>query len=313
MGVICLFNVFLGLKSDSVPKLIMRQMRATPRIDILFLGNSLMESGFDSNSFASAWPASTSVPYTFNAGLGSSSPVEHFLLAHQAYLHHQSIPYVVYGFYDLQLTKPQGFGWGDLVGNRSMGYSTEPSTAASLYAPGSMLEKWRFYLIGAVPMLREHSKLWQYIEILRRSIQELGMPHLKTNQFGRVADFKAIAMPEQVKFARDCEVAVKDSIPFVSAVQELLRLAHEKNTELIVVEMPMDSAHRNSYYSTVAWQKYQTYLKQRLEGKGITYVIASDWVSNDGDFSDGLHLNKMGANIYSAKMAQFMANKLKQE
>jgi hypothetical protein len=307
--VIWLFNIFLAFKVDSVPKLIMRQMRATPRIDMLFLGNSLMQSGFNAGSFASAWPVRNTAPAAFNAGLGSSSPVEHYLLADQAYRHHKPITYLVYGFYDLQLTTPQSFNWVDLIGNRSMGYSTEPAKAASLYAPGSILESWRFHLIGAVPMLREHSQLWKYVEVIRRFLQEVGMRKARTNQFGRVADFEAVALPDKFKFDQDCEKAVQESAPFVPAVLELLRLAHEQNTQVTVIEMPMNSSHRNSCYSTVAWRQYRRYLQQRLQTEGVTYAVASDWITNDADFSDGLHLTKEGADAFSKKMAQFMSDK----
>jgi len=310
LGVIVAFNVFLAIRMDTVPKLIMRQMRATPRIDILFLGNSLMQSGLDANTFTKEWTSPNAAPVPFNAGLGSSSPVEHYLLAKQAYLHHEPIPYLVYGFYNLQLTKPQSFAWSDLVGNRAMGYSTDPSKAASLYAPGSLFERWRFELIGAAPMLREHSELWKYVEIFRRKLQEVGMAKAKTNEFGRIADFETFAQSEQAQFGQDCEKAVKDQTPFVLAIQTLLQLAHEHNTQVIFIEMPMTSDHRTQYYSTLIWQQYQSYLQQSFKAEGALFINANDWVS-DEDFSDGLHLNEAGAAVFSTKIAQVMAEKFK--
>ena len=310
LGVVCIFNAFLAVKVDSVPKFIMRQMRATPRIDILFLGDSLMQSGLDVKSFASAWPARNAAPAAFNAGLGSSSPVEHDLLADEAYLHHRAISSLVYGFHDLQLSVPQGFAWGDLVGNRSMGYSTEPAKAASLYAPGSILENWRFHLIGAVPMLREHSQLWKYVEVFRRFLHDVGMVKTRTNQFGRVADFEVVALRDPSKFEQECERIVQNSSPLVPAVRELLRLAQAHDTHVIFVEMPVTSAHRKLGYSTAAWQQYRRYLQQQLQVAGATYAVASDWTSDDADFSDGLHLNKAGADAFSKKMAQFLADDL---
>jgi hypothetical protein len=311
LGVVFIFNLFLAVKVDSVPKLIMRQMRATPRIDILFLGNSLMQSGFEGSSFAAAWPNREAVPTAFNAGLGSSSPVEHYLLADQTYRHYQPIRYLVYGFYDLQLTEPPSFAWKDLVGNRSMAYSVEPAKAASLYADGSTLQAWRFRLIGAVPMLRDHSQLWKYVEIFRRSLQEIGLPKAETNQFGRVADFQSVALPEQLAFEQRCASAVQESSPLIPAIKELLRLARDQNTQALFVEMPMTSVHRNLYYSTVEWQQYRRHLQQQLQAEGVAFSVASDWITNDADFSDGLHLDKTGADIFSKRMAQVIAGNLK--
>ena len=81
-----------------------------------------------------------------------------------------------------------------------MAYSMEPSVSASLYAPGSAWEEWRFRLIGAVPALREHSQLWKYVELLRRDLQQIGMPKAKTNEFGRVADFQTVAETDLAQF-----------------------------------------------------------------------------------------------------------------
>jgi hypothetical protein len=307
LGVVGVFNAFLAVRIHPVQQQIMKRMRATPKIDILFLGNSLMQSGLSTESFASAWPDSNATPIAFNAGLGGTYPVEHYLLAHQAYLHHEPIPCLVYGYFNCELTQPPPFAWADLIGNRAMGYSTEPAMAASLYAPESMLECWRFQLIGAVPMLREHSQLWKYVEIFRRFLQEAGMPKAKMNQFGRVTDFRAVALPDLLKFKQDCEKSVQNSSPLIPPVQALLRLAHNQNTRVFVVEMPVSSAHRDSYYSTPAWQHYREYLVQRLQAEGATYVVASDWVPDDADFSDLLHLNQTGSDLFSKKIAHVIA------
>ena len=308
LGVIVAFNIFIALKVDSVPKMMMRQMRAMPKLDILFLGNSVMADSLDPHAFLAAWPPSQPTPSIYNAGLAQSSGVEHYLLARQAYLHHASIPCLVYGFYDLELTERPAYSWTKLTGNRAMAYSPADATlAASLYAPGSTLEKWRFNLIGAIPMLREHSQLWKFVELFRRQLGGIGRPPEKTTRHGRAADITKYIFPDMDRFSSDCEFAAQHSAPFIPPVQELLKLAQKDKTRVFIVEMPMISDHRDRIYATTAWQNYRAYLQQRCQEAGVTYINASDWVPNDADFMDNLHLSSTGADLFSAKMAQYLS------
>jgi hypothetical protein len=306
-GVLVAFNVFLGWRLDSVPKLRMRQMDAAPRIDYLFVGHSLMEVGLDPNVFVQALPPAQPPVCAYNIALGSTSPVEHFLLAREAYRKHAEIPHLTYGFYGLQLTENPGHGWDDLVGNRALGYETDPALAADLYAPGSAWEKWRFRCIGAVPMLRDHSQLWKYVELLRRALGQAGLPRERMNQFGRIADFARMAAPDPVKAERDCTAAMEQNAPLVPAIRALLALARERHSQVVVVEMPLATRYRLIYYETPVWRKYRDYLREKLAADGATYLVASDWVADESDFSDGLHLTPDGAKIFSARLARELA------
>jgi len=311
LGVVAAFNVFLALKVDSVPKAILRKAQAAPQIGVLFLGNSLMESGMNTGQFAAAWTKPENSPTAFNAGLGSSSPVEHYVLAHQILMRHDKVRYLVYGFFDFQLTQQGSATWGDLVGNRSMAYSMEPVTAADLYSPGSTAQRYRFQLLGAVPMLRDHSQIWKYVELLRRTLGEIGLSKAKMNEFGRVADFQEIAAPNSSQFAREAEREIAQNTPLIPAIKKLEQLAREHNAQLIIVEMPMTPSHREQYYSTEAWRKYRNYLQEQFQAGGVSYIQASDWAPDETDFSDGLHLNPTGANLFSKKLAQIIEEKMK--
>lgn len=307
LGVILVFNILIALRVDSVPKLVMREMRATPRIDILLLGSSIVEYGFDKHAFASAWPAPNPVPPFFDAAMSASSPVEHYLLGRDAYLHHEHIHCLVYGFYDQNLTDPPDYSWTKLTGNKAMGYSPEFATlAASLYAPGSVWQKWRFNLIGLIPMLREHSQLWKYIELFRRQLKQIGMPAQKLDLMGRVPNFDVYPFPNIDQFSRDCEEAAQRAEPFIPPVENMIQLARKNNSQVFIVEMPMISDHRNRLYATQAWKDYRAYLQQHCAAEGATYVNASDWVPDDANFNDNLHLNPDGAKIFSAKMAEYL-------
>jgi hypothetical protein len=307
LAVLVVFNLLLAWKVDSVPKLFMRRMAAMPRMDVLFLGNSLMEAGIDRAEFKAALPPGSELGNAFNAGLGWSTPVEHYLLARHAFAVHPKIPCVVYGFFDFQLTATPSDTWGELIGNRAMGYSTEPGLAAELYRPGSWLEPWRFRAIGAIPMLREHSQLWKFVELFRRELGGIGQPAEATDSFGRVADFEELSVPRQPEFDETCDAAVRSRAPLHPAIQALIRLAAEKQSRLVVVEMPMGLIHRRDGYASAAWGRYRDYLRQQLAAEGVAYVAAGNWVPDDADFRDGLHLNAPGAKLFSTRMAEVLA------
>lgn len=301
MAVVAAFNVFLEIKMDSVPDTIVRRLKAAEKVDFLFLGNSVMAGGLKPDVFEKGWSQRGDKAEAFNAALGWSGPVEHYLLARQSYLRHPKIPYVVYGFLDFQLTNRPLFGWEDLEGNKAMSYGFEPVMAAEVYDPGSFWTKARFLLIGAVPMLRQHSQLWKYVELARQSLEELGMPKVAHNQYGRVEDFRDL-MVKQGK--ADCVEAVAESVPLTPGVDALLRLARERGSKLIVVEMPGTSEHRSRLYDTPEWRSYRAYLQRLLGAEGAYYITASDWIPDDKDFRDSLHMNENGAKAFSAKLAE---------
>ena len=76
-------------------------MDETRGLTHLALGNSLMAAGFDSSAFDQYLGSPNAV--AFNAGLGSSYPVEHLILLRRALRDHSTINTVIYGFFDLQL------------------------------------------------------------------------------------------------------------------------------------------------------------------------------------------------------------------
>ncbi len=153
--------------------------------DCLFLGNSLMEAGCDPGAFESGWSPSNSSPLASNLGLGATTPVEHYLILKQALSRPVHIKYVIYGFFDDQLNIAPDGAWEDLIGNRAFSYYF-PKDAAAFYAPHSRVSEWRMEMTERVPMVAERSSLWDRVELLRRQLDEIGMPKQKVNRFGRV-------------------------------------------------------------------------------------------------------------------------------
>jgi hypothetical protein len=301
LGVVALFNVFLAFDLDSFPRQIIRDLKRQPKIDMLFLGNSLMNRALDENTFRDSWPGPSSPPALFNACLPASGPVEHYLFAREAFRDHPSIKYVVYDIYDRQLTETPEGGWNQLVGGMAMAYYVEPDLAKLLYFPDSVYDQLRFRLVSFLPMLSERFSLWQHIENQRRRMAQVGMPPI-ANKGALVSDFHELGYPEKIKFMQDCDNAVKNSADFTPALDHLFNLASTEGARIFVVDMPMQANHREFYYSSSTWLRYRSYLKDKLKARGITFIDATDW-AQDADFLDDIHLNDGGAKKFSSRLS----------
>jgi hypothetical protein len=202
--------------------------------DILFLGNSLIEAGCDATAFQSAWPHADSSPLAVNLGLGATTPVEHYLILKRAFSRGVHIKYVIYGFFDDQLSAPVDGKWEDLIGNRAFSYYF-PRDAAAFYSPHSHLSEWRMEMTERVPMLAERSSLWDKVELFRRNIDEIGMPKQKVNRFGRVTDFNALEASDVPSFTQRCETIVRGQKGFSAPIQAMIDLAHEHGAKFVFV------------------------------------------------------------------------------
>ena len=136
------FNAVLGFviktRSRSVYRVFLKETEAgAPQAKVLVLGNSLIQAGFDPRAFASALPPSAHAsPAQFlNAGLGNTSTLTHDVILHDLLPRAQKAQYLVYGFFDTQLTGPFSCGWGEMLTNRALPYRF-PDVTARICAPG---------------------------------------------------------------------------------------------------------------------------------------------------------------------------------
>jgi hypothetical protein len=270
--------------------------------DFLFLGNSLVEAGCDPCAFREAWPAARSAPKPANIALGATSPVEHYLILKHALERPIHPKYLIYGFFDDQLNAPSRGDWADLVGNRAFSYYF-PDEAAALYARDSTLKKWEMRIIGHIPMLAERSSFWGKVELLRRGIEDIGLPKQQTTRYGRVKDFAALEAADLPSFSQRCDAILSQQAGFSPAVRKIIELAKQHAITLVFIEMPMPSRHRNIFYSSPAWNEMRAYLQALAEENRAIYLTASDWIKDDQAFEDATHLNEQGAKQFSAKLA----------
>jgi len=274
----------------------------SPDTELIFLGNSLVEAGADTAAFESAWPNLTQAPSAINLALGGTSPAEHSLILQRALQRVEHPKYVIYGFFDDQLTSSAQGNWSDLVGNRALSYDF-PKQAAHYYSPSSKVRPLELGLIGHIPMLGERSMLWSRVELLRRAIGGIGLPGQKTNRYGRAQDFAALEPKDAATFQERCGYTVREQIDFSAPVRDIIRNTQEHGATIILLEMPLPSRHRELFYSSTAWQEMKRYLQVRATEYHAVYLSASDWVTNDNCFQDATHLSESGAQIFSRKLA----------
>lgn len=283
------------LARNSHPRQLLRK-DAPPPATHLFFGNSTMAAGFKEHAFTQGYGDCRPL----NLGIGSTLPVEHYLLFRS--WSRRSGVVVCYGFFDLQLTEPPDGNWGALVGNRAMAYYVEPDVAVSFYARDSVVKAASMRLVGHVPMLVERLTVWAKVEQVRRRLGEIGFPQAAQNQFGRVNDFTQLELDEGT-FRRQCVEAVELSRPLTEPVARMLRETISSGGRFTFVEMPMPAEHRSKYYDCPEWQSYRNYLRAMIAGSQGRYVAAADWIPDSG-FSDPLHLNENGAKEFSKRLGR---------
>jgi hypothetical protein len=309
LGMLAAYNtaIHLGARKSQHGRLLARIESIPPGTDCVFLGNSLVEAGCDMSAFQSAWPNPGKAPSAINLALGGTSPVEHCLILKHALKRLPNPKCLIYGFFDDELNAPAEGKWRDLVGNRALSYRF-PEEAAAFYWPGSRLGAWQMRIAGHIPMLAERSLPWGKVELLRRRLEDIGMPKQKTNRFGRTQDFAALEPKDLTAFNSRCEAALGNRKGFSAPVQEIIRLAQERGAKVILVEMPMPSRHRQTFYSSPSWARMQDYLQSLAARQQALYISAGDWIANDGCFEDATHLNEKGAQIFSHKLALAIAS-----
>jgi hypothetical protein len=306
---VCIAGAVLGianvgiqkLSANSLPRQLMRKCeQAAPATD-LFLGNSTMAAGLDEAAFDSMLPGHRAL----NAALGSSGPVEHYLVFERQDRHKGAA--VFYGFLDTQLTDPVEGDWATLVGNRAMAYYFNLDSAVRFYAPLNRLKELRIRVTSAVPVLVERYAMWARVERLRRLFGEVGLPRTESGRFGRLADFALLEPAEEDKFATRCAQDAALSRPLSPPIMSILTQSRQAQRAVYVIEMPMPTSHRRRFYSTPEWSTYRSHLILLIKAAGGLYVPAADWVENAG-FEDPLHLNPKGAAVFSKRLAQFISD-----
>jgi hypothetical protein len=299
LAVVAAINGVLALLAHrTLPRRIMRRAADSPSAEVLAIGNSLMVAGFHEGPFDTAAgvpPAHAAA----NLGLGASTPVEQLLLFRYALAHGMRPRLLLYGFYDFQLTDPVTMTNADLIGNRAILYYLEPEYGRRFYAlpphDAAEFEVMRFF-----PMFVERGAVWSKVEEFRRILSQQGLPAERTNQFGRASDFSLLEAASSEEFTRHCDAALAAGLS--SPVVELMRQARAAGISVVVIEMPMSPYHRRVFYSSPAWPSYVSHLRALLAPYEVSFVDASDWITDGSLFADNLHLSPAGGQEFSREL-----------
>ncbi len=296
---ICVVGLNLAIERasrQSIPRQVARNIDRSLPITDLFVGNSLMAAGFEAEPFARARPGLRAL----NIGLGSSSPVEHNILMRRAL--RLDPRRVYYGYFDAQLFEPMPGGWDGLVGNRAMAYYLDLETAIRFYATGDPFRAGLMRIIARVPLMVERYAIWARVEKLRRGLGGIGRRAVPVNRFGRAEDFSLLEYSDDDEFRRICRSAVEGHKGLVPPVVDMIRSARDRGISFMVIEMPMTEGHRRRFYDQPEWIRLREYTGELVGREGGTYLVASDWIGDDG-FTDHLHLNERGAAEFSRRIA----------
>ncbi len=290
-------NVAVGFVSrNSVPRAVVASIDRSPPVTDIFLGNSLAQAGADPKTFAETRPMLSML----NAGLGSSYAPEHLVLLRRTLKLKPARVY--YGFYDHGLFTPAQGGWDKLVGNRSMAYYTEPEISLRIYAANDPIRALQMRIIARLPLLIERQTLWAKVEKMRRRFAQIGFASAEMNRFGRADDFRLLEALDAGAFLRRCDELADSRRPFEPPVIAIIDQTRQAGARLVLVEMPMPKSHRERFYDHPEWSRLRERIHDEARRTGAEYVVASDWVGDDG-FQDPLHLNSRGAAEFSRQLA----------
>lgn len=285
-----------ALARTTLPRTVLARAQKSPPATELFLGNSLIVAGLDENALRAEIPGH--VP--LQLGLGATSPVEHLLIYREQARHGQAS--VFYGFFDTQLTDPRYREEQEHSGNRAVAYYTDPVVAARFYYPDSALDRLFFEVGGAFSLFVERYAVWGKIESFRRQLADVGMPPIRKNEFGRTGDFTALEYGVDEHRER-CRRFIHNEQGLDPTIIELIRIAKQRGARLTVIEMPLPARHRRIYYQLPEWEAYRAKLIETLNGLGVEYLNASEWIADEG-FTDILHLNSTGAKQFSSRLGR---------
>ena len=306
LTVLCLLaiNIAFGVWSTRTP--FSRKLNAIDSqsgAEVLFLGNSLLDGRIDGDIFKKEANL-----IAVNAALGASDPAEHYLLFRYSLERDPKIRQVVIGFYDFQLTDSFGSKLSDLVGNRALALDSRISApdARHIYHFG-IADYLAFRTLRVFPMLAASSVVWQRIELLRRELGGIGMPHQASSSWGRATDFKALEADTLEDFDREANRFGGNAAVLNEPLESIVEEARARKCQVVFLLMPASPYHRGTYYLRPSWKEYLLALKPTMAAEQVDFIDASLWFPLEDQFEDRLHLKKEQKDVLSKRLADALA------
>lgn len=295
-------NLLIGAWSHRLPyyhKL--EAIRTSQDPNLLFVGNSLLDGHLDEDALVQATPGAHFRP--LNSALGASEAPEQQLLFDYAVRNHPGVRTLVLGIYDFQLTAQDHSRLTDLTGNRMVGIDRRfpVSEVAAVYGFGR-LDRVELEAMRRLPMAANRSNVWKYVELLRRSMGAMGMPHAATNSMGRVDDFASLESGTADIFDTQARSFLEHPDHFNGSYESIFAQAHRAGMKVVVVVMPMSPSHRAIFYARPLWRQYLVALTDLADQRGIRMIDASNWMGTQQDFVDHLHMTQDAARDFSVRL-----------
>jgi hypothetical protein len=302
-------NLVMGHLTKRLPYYVRLQaIQNDPASNLLFVGNSLLDRHLDEPALIASAAAGGVSFHPLNSAIGGSEPPEQRLLFQYAVETHSGISTLVVGFYDFQLTVPDHSHVADLKGNRMVGMDHRFSygEVVDAYNFGA-LDRLELSWARTLPMVANRASAWRDVELMRRSMAEIGMPAVAKNSMGRVEDFDALESGTPEAF--DAKVIAFLATPesFNASFEAIFREARERKMSVVLLLMPMSPAHVNLYYKRPLWGQYLAAVESLATRRGIRIIDASDWMPVQSDFVDHLHMTQEVKAAFSERLGTELA------
>ncbi len=288
----------------TIPRRTMERVCQATGAQVLAMGNSLVGVGFQERSF-DAGMGLDERSGSMNVAMGGSSAIEQLLMLRYALRRGMHPRAVLFGFFDFTLTHPLEYSTRDLIGSRAMLYYVDPEYARGYYHL-SFHDRAEFEIMRHLEIFADRGTLWERVELFRRSLAQQGMPPEQTKAMGRGVDFAMLEYNSQPAFLAECGRASHNQL--IPSVKEIATQARAAGARVYFVEMPMSPAHVRMFYDQAQWSNgYRAHLRQMLGELGASYIDASHWMPDEGAFEDPLHLTYGGAQEFSRRLGQYLA------
>jgi hypothetical protein len=297
-------NAAMGIWSHRLPfRIKLEQIRASHDANIVFVGNSLLDGRIDHDILARTAKSRCASLNSVNAALGAVDPPEQRLLFNYARRLNPGIRTVVVGFFDFQLTASDNSRAVDLIGNRLVGVDRRFSAreVASAYNFG-LVDRATMEILRWSPMAAYRGSAWKEVELLRRSMGTMGMPAVATNSMGRVSDFAGLEAADTQAFDKHAADFLDNLNQFNRSYEWIFDQAARSHTRVVLLLMPMSPYHRSAFYSRPAWPKYLAAIESLAAQRGYGVIDASEWIPNDDDFADHLHMTINASKGFTARV-----------
>jgi hypothetical protein len=290
--------VAYGTRHSPEKKKVIEIRTAGPR-DCIAFGNSLIQVGFIPDVFGRATAGIGQKLSSINAALWATYPVEHLLMLREALRVTPHPRFVVYGFFDFQLTTDVKTTADDLFGTRSIGLFLEPSIAQRLYKMpiNSQIEVG---LLHRLPLFADRGGFYFRVTELRESLGRLGKSGPVAGDPTRFAQLEENSTDS---FNRDCVQQVSEKRPLSEPVLEMIRNAREHGARLVFVEMPLSPEHIQRFYKGVGWPVYREYVRNLMLQQQAEFLDASEWLPEQSSYIDEIHLSEKGAEQFTGELA----------